>query len=182
MILPHPGLTTTPPRWFATESPCPLAFGILPVGSHPHFGFPTNVFLGQEDYDRLRPLSYPQVHLHLKLRRGRYTGSHRNLHTHKTHKQTLHTKIEEVSKQNDVLFQTDVFLICFSVVSPSSFENVTSKWWEPVFTYDHDLFSPMNDFQITKVTTYLHFLKGFQPFQVSRDKTPLPWCAHPFDR
>ena len=25
-------------------------------------------------------------------------------------------------------FQTDVFLICFSVVSPSSFENVTSKW------------------------------------------------------
>ncbi len=38
---------------------------------------------GQEDYDRLRPLSYPQ---------------------------------------------TDVFLVCFSVVSPSSFENVTSKW------------------------------------------------------
>nr|ACO15078.1 Ras-related C3 botulinum toxin substrate 1 precursor [Caligus clemensi] len=38
---------------------------------------------GQEDYDRLRPLSYPQ---------------------------------------------TDVFLITFSVVSPSSFENVTSKW------------------------------------------------------
>ena len=37
----------------------------------------------QEDFDRLRPLSYPQ---------------------------------------------TDVFLICFSVVSPSSFENVTSKW------------------------------------------------------
>merc|ERR1712135_106975 len=38
---------------------------------------------GQEDYDRLRPLSYPQ---------------------------------------------TDVFLICFSVVSPSSFENVKEKW------------------------------------------------------
>ena len=30
-----------------------------------------------------------------------------------------------------LFFQTDVFLICFSVVSPSSFENVTSKWWEP---------------------------------------------------
>ncbi len=27
-----------------------------------------------------------------------------------------------------LLFQTDVFLICFSVVSPSSFENVTTKW------------------------------------------------------
>lgn len=37
---------------------------------------------GQEDYDRLRPLSYPQ---------------------------------------------TDVFLICFSVVSPPSFDNVKSK-------------------------------------------------------
>eukprot|EP00127_Corallochytrium_limacisporum_P004523 Clim_evm23s166 gene=Clim_evmTU23s166 len=38
---------------------------------------------GQEDYDRLRPLSYPQ---------------------------------------------TDVFLVCFSVVDPSSFENVKEKW------------------------------------------------------
>ena len=26
------------------------------------------------------------------------------------------------------LFQTDVFLICFSVVSPSSHENVVTKW------------------------------------------------------
>lgn len=40
------------------------------------------IFSGQEDYDRLRPLSYPQ---------------------------------------------TDVFLVCFSVVSPSSFENVKEK-------------------------------------------------------
>jgi cell division control protein 42 len=38
---------------------------------------------GQEDYDRLRPLSYPQ---------------------------------------------TDVFLVCFSVVAPASFENVKEKW------------------------------------------------------
>lgn len=38
---------------------------------------------GQEDYDRLRPLSYPQ---------------------------------------------TDVFLVCFSVVSPASHENVKEKW------------------------------------------------------
>ena len=38
---------------------------------------------GQEDYDRLRPLSYPQ---------------------------------------------TDVFMVCFSIISQASFENVRSKW------------------------------------------------------
>ncbi len=41
-----------------------------------------SLYAGQEDYDRLRPLSYPQ---------------------------------------------TDVFLVCFSVVSPASFENVKEK-------------------------------------------------------
>ncbi|CAB1351149.1 unnamed protein product [Coregonus sp. 'balchen'] len=44
--------------------------------------FPSE-YVPTEDYDRLRPLSYPQ---------------------------------------------TDVFLVCFSVVSPSSFENVREKW------------------------------------------------------
>lgn len=42
---------------------------------------------GQEDYDRLRPLSYPQ---------------------------------------------TDVFLCCFSVISPASYENVRAKWFPEV--------------------------------------------------
>lgn len=42
---------------------------------------------GQEDYDRLRPLSYPQ---------------------------------------------TDVFLICFSIASPPSFDNVKGKWFPEI--------------------------------------------------
>jgi len=42
---------------------------------------------GQEDYDRLRPLSYPQ---------------------------------------------TNIFLVCFSIVSPPSFENVRTKWYPEI--------------------------------------------------
>ncbi|KAK5098052.1 Rho GTPase protein rac1 [Lithohypha guttulata] len=49
---------------------------------------------GQEDYDRLRPLSYPQ---------------------------------------------TDVFLICFSIVSPPSFDNVRAKWYPEIAHHAPDV-------------------------------------------
>lgn len=45
---------------------------------------------GQEDYDRIRPLSYPN---------------------------------------------TDVFLVCFSVISPASYENVRQKWYPEIHHY-----------------------------------------------
>jgi Ras-related C3 botulinum toxin substrate 1 len=54
-------------------------------------GKPINLNLwdtaGQEDYDRLRPLSYPH---------------------------------------------SDVFLVCYSIVSPASFENIRNKWYPEV--------------------------------------------------
>lgn len=54
-------------------------------------GKPVNLGLwdtaGQEDYDRLRPLSYPQ---------------------------------------------TDVFLVCFSITSPNSFDNVKTRWFPEI--------------------------------------------------
>ena len=48
------------------------------------------LYIGQEDYDRLRPLSYPQ---------------------------------------------TDVFLICFSLVSPASYQNVKAKVFTTSINY-----------------------------------------------
>eukprot|EP00808_Paulinella_micropora_P010077 g19197.t1 len=48
---------------------------------------------GQEDYDKLRPLSYPQ---------------------------------------------TDVFICCFSVCSPTSFRNVQNKWWPELHQHAKD--------------------------------------------
>ncbi|XP_012369840.1 ras-related C3 botulinum toxin substrate 1 [Octodon degus] len=73
-------------------------------------GKPVNLGLwdtaGQEDYDRLRPLSYPQTV-------GDTYGKDR----------TSRGKDKPIA---------DVFLICFSLVSPASFENVRAKWYPEV--------------------------------------------------
>ena len=72
---------TTRTRWvFSILLVRPYHFPLVNACSHP-------LSIGQEDYDRLRPLSYPQ---------------------------------------------TDVFLVCFSVTSPASFENVKEKWFPEV--------------------------------------------------
>jgi Ras-related C3 botulinum toxin substrate 1 len=61
-------------------------------------GQPINLNLwdtaGQEDYDRLRPLSYPH---------------------------------------------TDVFLLCFSVLSQSSYENISAKWHPEIYHHCPDI-------------------------------------------
>ncbi|XP_010001624.1 PREDICTED: ras-related C3 botulinum toxin substrate 1 [Chaetura pelagica] len=73
-------------------------------------GKPVNLGLwdtaGQEDYDRLRPLSYPQTV-------GGANG--KGLSSSLTDQPIA-----------------DVFLICFSLVSPASFENVRAKWYPEV--------------------------------------------------
>ncbi|CAG0920166.1 unnamed protein product [Notodromas monacha] len=77
---------------------------------------------GQEDYDRLRPLSYPQ---------------------------------------------TDVFLICFSIVSPSSFDNVTSKWCPEIKHHCPDapiiLIGTKMDLREDKETLAILGEQGLQP-------------------
>lgn len=70
----------------------PYTLGLFDTAGMSHgqvlpYCYLTFKYLGQEDYDRLRPLSYPQ---------------------------------------------TDVFLVCFSVTSPASFENVKEKWFPEV--------------------------------------------------
>ncbi|XP_030590901.1 ras-related C3 botulinum toxin substrate 1 isoform X1 [Archocentrus centrarchus] len=68
-------------------------------------GKPVNLGLwdtaGQEDYDRLRPLSYPQT-------------------------------VQQPQQKKKLSDIADVFLICFSLVSPASFENVRAKWYPEV--------------------------------------------------
>jgi hypothetical protein len=73
---------------------------------------------GQEDYDRLRPLSYPQ---------------------------------------------TDVFLICFSLVSPPSYENVRTK-----------VRSPRPN---TRSTSDGYAVSGIRRFPTTHHKRPWFWLA-----
>ncbi|XP_008944813.1 PREDICTED: ras-related C3 botulinum toxin substrate 2 isoform X1 [Merops nubicus] len=61
---------------------------------------------GQEDYDRLRPLSYPQTVGHPP-------------------------PSSSILPPSDMPL-ADVFLICFSLVSPASYENVRAKWFPEV--------------------------------------------------
>ncbi|XP_041819117.1 ras-related C3 botulinum toxin substrate 3b isoform X1 [Chelmon rostratus] len=97
-------------------------------------GKPVNLGLwdtaGQEDYDRLRPLSYPQTVF--RPRPPSHTHTHTHTHAH-THTQThTHTRRSFSQLAVSLVLSQDVFLICFSLVSPASFENVRAKWYPEV--------------------------------------------------
>ncbi|XP_048220967.1 ras-related C3 botulinum toxin substrate 3 isoform X1 [Perognathus longimembris pacificus] len=89
-------------------------------------GKPVNLGLwdtaGQEDYDRLRPLSYPQTvgdPERVGGRAGGRAGGTDGL-------------LPSPSPPLPLPPPQDVFLICFSLVSPASFENVRAKWYPEV--------------------------------------------------
>lgn len=113
-------------------------------------GKPINLGLwdtaGQEDYDRLRPLSYPQ---------------------------------------------TDVFLICFSLVNPASFENVRAKWYPEVRHHcpatpiilvgtkldlreDKETIERLKDKKLAPITypqVCFHYFHWYKPYKVTKKYT-----------
>ena len=89
-------------------------------------GKPINLGLwdtaGQEDYDRLRPLSYPQA-----WRSSLRGGWRCRVGEGALPIATCRCCARPISP--DPVLQTDVFLVAFSLISRSSFENVKAKWW-----------------------------------------------------
>ena len=90
--------------------------------THGFTGKPINLGLwdtaGQEDYDRLRPLSYPQVKGGLLDAISSPPCLHPN--------QPINNPVLSQTQQ------TDVFLLCYSVASPSSFDNIKNKWFPEI--------------------------------------------------
>lgn len=91
-----------------------------------YFYFPT----GQEDYDRLRPLSYPQ---------------------------------------------TDVFLVCFSVVSPSSFENVKEKVSKIIRKMFHTSRRPNNNNDNVHIYIYCFIVGSRDNASLSKNSFFVGW-------
>ena len=86
---------------------------------------------GQEDYERIRPLSYPNVNKLLSISYSLFVQL------------LIYTLIIYIPVQLSVYvwiiaqfyFQTDCFLICFSVNSRTSYENIANKWHPEIKYY-----------------------------------------------
>ncbi|XP_035524198.1 ras-related C3 botulinum toxin substrate 3b isoform X2 [Morone saxatilis] len=99
-------------------------------------GKPVNLGLwdtaGQEDYDRLRPLSYPQTVFQTLPPNHTYTHAFTNTCSFKISHTPSHAYRSRSQLAISLVLSQDVFLICFSLVSPASFENVRAKWYPEV--------------------------------------------------
>ncbi|XP_059005838.1 ras-related C3 botulinum toxin substrate 3 isoform X1 [Mustela lutreola] len=102
-------------------------------------GKPVNLGLwdtaGQEDYDRLRPLSYPQTVGDNRASRScwvAWVGPWRSSCVSVQGAGAVWRSVTTPTGAPLSLSPKDVFLICFSLVSPASFENVRAKWYPEV--------------------------------------------------
>lgn len=107
---------------------------------------------GQEDYERLRPLSYPNVSANWLSLAVIISFIIRNLFFL-------------------LLLQTDCFLICYSISSKTSFDNVLSKWYPEIRHYAPHV--PIVLVGKNFCNKILHFNRLFSTYRIPGTKSDL---------